>query len=710
MKRLLLGLWLVLLMPGLVFAQVDTKMSDLTELATTPADSDEFYVNDGGTSKKIQYSTLLGTNLLAYQDIAPSANAQTLLGQTFAQMQGSLSIDDIITLTGMAEGSVNLGTFTGTTINDNITIKAALQALETAVEGPGSANIEDDIYGAGWNGDTANGASQNALYDYLIQLDTDADGDIDSLDAALSTSWQTTSGVTHLQTSTDSVIVGSSSNIGKLGVVGDTDEVQIVARGNATQTNNLYEGQQSDGTKVFQVTNNGDITIGDGSAGVSISQKESSSAPTGAAGYGTFYTLDTDPTTPGFVDDDNVAHTLQYGINWSTIDELVLDGINWADHEGIESINWTSIDEVVLDGINWTYYANANGVNWTTVDETKLDGINWDYYAAGGEGVNWDDITELDLTGINWTYYGEAGGINWTTIDELVLDGINWADYLNIDINWTEVTELVLDGINWSEYENVAINWSEVTELVLDGINWSDYENEDINWTTITEATLDGINWESYGDAGINWADITETDLTGINWTDYDITHPAEMADADFGDFTCSSGDCTLDSASSANFVMYLRPQQAKLPASSAAAINPAGNALWTILFDDDDAECVYWPGTWLRPFSGTLKTKLAYKMASATSGTTEYELSIACVSDTDNDDDAPTFGPADSLTATVPGTAGLLDVLADASLNGDSCAVDDIIYVKLCSDADDEINDTATGDDEFVGGVIYAE
>lgn len=46
----------------------------------------------------------------------------------------SLSVDDLITLSGVATGAVNLGTFTGATIGDNLTIKAALQALETVLE------------------------------------------------------------------------------------------------------------------------------------------------------------------------------------------------------------------------------------------------------------------------------------------------------------------------------------------------------------------------------------------------------------------------------------------------------------------------------------------------------------------------------------------------------------------------------------------------
>ena len=39
------------------------------------------------------------------------------------------------TLSGVAENSTHLGTFTGETIADNQTVKAAIQALETAVEG-----------------------------------------------------------------------------------------------------------------------------------------------------------------------------------------------------------------------------------------------------------------------------------------------------------------------------------------------------------------------------------------------------------------------------------------------------------------------------------------------------------------------------------------------------------------------------------------------
>lgn len=49
-------------------------------------------------------------------------------------------IYNLITLTGVAAGSTDLGTFTGITIPDNVTIKAALQSLETSLEATAANN------------------------------------------------------------------------------------------------------------------------------------------------------------------------------------------------------------------------------------------------------------------------------------------------------------------------------------------------------------------------------------------------------------------------------------------------------------------------------------------------------------------------------------------------------------------------------------------
>lgn len=74
-------------------------------------------------------------DLTTWAGITPSANVQSFLGSAnTAAMKAFLSVDDLVTLSGVSDGAVNLGAFTGTTIADNRTIKEALQDMETAFE------------------------------------------------------------------------------------------------------------------------------------------------------------------------------------------------------------------------------------------------------------------------------------------------------------------------------------------------------------------------------------------------------------------------------------------------------------------------------------------------------------------------------------------------------------------------------------------------
>lgn len=59
--------------------------------------------------------------------------------------QETLSVDDLILLSGVPEGSANLGFFTGNTITDNSTNKTALQELETGLEAHSVASHSDTI-------------------------------------------------------------------------------------------------------------------------------------------------------------------------------------------------------------------------------------------------------------------------------------------------------------------------------------------------------------------------------------------------------------------------------------------------------------------------------------------------------------------------------------------------------------------------------------
>ena len=142
------------------------KLSALTA-ATSTANDSLIYVadtTDSGSSytgKKITKANLLsgyatesyvGTQISNLIDGAPGAldtlnelaaalndDASAASSLTALINANETHIDNVATLTGVAKDSTSLGTFTGATIADNQTIKAALQALETAVEAAGSA-------------------------------------------------------------------------------------------------------------------------------------------------------------------------------------------------------------------------------------------------------------------------------------------------------------------------------------------------------------------------------------------------------------------------------------------------------------------------------------------------------------------------------------------------------------------------------------------
>jgi len=68
-------------------------------------------------------------SIKAYVDSSVSGLATS---STITEIDGN--VDDLVSLSGVAENDTDLGTFTGNTIADSSTIKAALQSLETALE------------------------------------------------------------------------------------------------------------------------------------------------------------------------------------------------------------------------------------------------------------------------------------------------------------------------------------------------------------------------------------------------------------------------------------------------------------------------------------------------------------------------------------------------------------------------------------------------
>ena len=92
-----------------------------------------------GISENVEHlGTFTGSTIADSSTIKPALQAletEVELKATTATVNTlTTRVGDVNSLSGVAANSTNLGTFTGATIDDSVTIKAALQALETAVE------------------------------------------------------------------------------------------------------------------------------------------------------------------------------------------------------------------------------------------------------------------------------------------------------------------------------------------------------------------------------------------------------------------------------------------------------------------------------------------------------------------------------------------------------------------------------------------------
>ena len=111
-----------------------SSVAELNILDGATLTTTELNYVDGVTSAiQTQLNAKAASSSLA--TVATSGAYSDLSGTPTIPTASSLSVDDLITLSGVAEGSANLGTFTGSTVSDNQTVKQAIQALETAVEG-----------------------------------------------------------------------------------------------------------------------------------------------------------------------------------------------------------------------------------------------------------------------------------------------------------------------------------------------------------------------------------------------------------------------------------------------------------------------------------------------------------------------------------------------------------------------------------------------
>ena len=97
------------------------------EIATT--DDGEIRQLSGTADGDTDFGTFAGST------ISDNVTTKVALGELEAAIEANeVHIDNAASLSGVAKDAISLGTFTGSTVADSSTIKAAIQSLETAVE------------------------------------------------------------------------------------------------------------------------------------------------------------------------------------------------------------------------------------------------------------------------------------------------------------------------------------------------------------------------------------------------------------------------------------------------------------------------------------------------------------------------------------------------------------------------------------------------
>jgi len=106
--------------------------SGVTNLTYTSSASNGIVVSDTGSDATIPAATTLIAGLMIPAQFDKLANITITQAVDLDALESDVA--DLTTLSGVASNSTTLGTFTGTTIPDSSTIKAALQSLETTLE------------------------------------------------------------------------------------------------------------------------------------------------------------------------------------------------------------------------------------------------------------------------------------------------------------------------------------------------------------------------------------------------------------------------------------------------------------------------------------------------------------------------------------------------------------------------------------------------
>lgn len=151
-------------------------------------------------------------------------------------------------------------------------------------------------------------------------------------------------------------------------------------------------------------------------------------------------------------------------------------------------------------------------------------------------------------------------------------------------------------------------------------------------------------------------------------------------------------------------------PESATLPSSNMPSPGIDGQQRPYLAFDATTDESAEWTFVAPQGLTGAITVAIFYRMAAATTGAVRWEAILEAISDGDSvdTDSASSFDSTNNNGATVPGTAGHIDVILITMTNADSIAAGDYCRLRINRDANGTTGtDDATGDAQFLAAEL---
>ena len=322
-------------------------------------------------------------------------------------------IDNVATLTGVAKDSANLGTFTGSTIADSSTLKAAIQALETALELKAASSVVTEIDGNVDDLVSLSGVAENATGLGTFTGSTISDGS--NIKDALQ----------DLETAAEAAASGSAVADRTKTVTGDADTthyVTFVADDNSSAT---AETVYTDGGITYNPSSNL-LTLGTAAV---TTLKVGGVAVTSTA----------------------AELNLLDGVTSTTAELNILDGVTStaAELNILDGVTATTSELNILDGVTSTA-AELNildGVTSTAAELNLLDGVT----STTAELNLLDGVT---ATTVELNYVDGVTSAIQTQLDAKTNDG----DNVNVLVGTTSAQTVPVDGNGDDNYLFLVVN------------------------------------------------------------------------------------------------------------------------------------------------------------------------------------------------------------------------------------------------------------